>query len=36
VEAIGKDSMLHQAIVGVSRIPPLKIAKWNFTGVSEY
>jgi predicted Zn-dependent protease len=36
VEAIGKDSMLHQAIVGVSRIPALKIAKWNFTGVSEY
>jgi len=36
VEAIGKTSMLHQAIAGVSRIPALKIAKWNFTGVSEY
>ncbi|MCH8853785.1 MAG: hypothetical protein IID41_14200 [Planctomycetes bacterium] len=28
VEAIGKDSMLHQAIAGVSRRPALKIAKW--------
>ena len=36
VEAIGKDSMLHQAIAGVSRVPALKIAKWSFTGVSEY
>ncbi|MCI0855710.1 MAG: TldD/PmbA family protein, partial [Chloroflexi bacterium] len=29
VEAIGKDSMLHQAIAGVSRVPALKIAKWS-------
>ena len=36
VEAIGKTSMLHQAIAGVSRVPALKIAKWSFTGVSEY
>ena len=36
VEAIGKDSMLHQAIAGVSRVPALKIAGWTFTGVSEY
>ena len=36
VEAIGKTTMLSQAIVGVSRVPALKIAKWNFTGVSEY
>ena len=36
VEAIGKDTMLHQAIAGVSRIPALKIAKWTFTGVSQY
>ena len=36
VEAIGKETMLHQAIAGVSRIPALKIAKWTFTGVSEY
>ncbi|MGB2694696.1 MAG: TldD/PmbA family protein [Dehalococcoidia bacterium] len=36
VEAIGKTSMLCQAIVGVSRVPALKISKWSFTGVSEY
>jgi predicted Zn-dependent protease len=36
VEAIGKTAMLHRAIAGVSRAPALKIAKWNFTGVSEY
>ena len=36
VEAIGKTSTLHRAIIGVSRVPALKIAKWNFTGVSEY
>ena len=36
VEAIGKETMLHQAIAGVCRVPPLKIAKWTFTGASEY
>ena len=36
VEAIGKTATLHQAIAGVSRVPALKIAKWNFTGASEY
>ena len=36
IEAIGKTAMLSQAIAGVSRAPALKIAKWNFTGVSEY
>ncbi len=36
VEAIGKRSMLCQAIAGVSRVPALKIARWTFTGVSEY
>jgi predicted Zn-dependent protease len=36
VQAIGEESMLHQAIAGVSRIPALKIAKWTFTGVSQY
>ena len=36
VEAVGKESMLHHAIAGVSRIPALKIAKWTFTGVSQY
>jgi predicted Zn-dependent protease len=36
VEAIGKTTMLSQAIAGVSRIPVLKIRGWNFTGVSQY
>ncbi|MEX2159303.1 MAG: TldD/PmbA family protein [Dehalococcoidia bacterium] len=36
VELIGKDSMLSQAIAGVSRVPALKIRNWNFTGVSQY
>ena len=36
VESIGKTATLHQAIAGVSRVPALKIAKWSFTGASEY
>ena len=36
VEAIGKNTMLSQAIAGVSRVPALKIRGWTFTGVSEY
>jgi predicted Zn-dependent protease len=36
VEAIGKRTMLCQAIAGVSRVPALKIRGWTFTGVSQY
>jgi len=36
VEAIGKRTMLCQAIAGVSRVPALKVRGWTFTGVSEY
>ncbi len=36
VELIGREATLQQAIGGVSRVPALKIARWNFTGVSEY
>jgi PmbA protein len=36
VEAIGKKTMLCQAIAGVSRVPALKIRGWSFTGVSQY
>jgi hypothetical protein len=36
VEAIGKTTMLSQAIAGVSRVPALKIRNWAFTGVSQY
>ena len=37
VDAIGRDAMLLLGDIGggVRRIPALKIAKWNFTGVSE-
>ena len=37
VEAISRTATLVKSgIIGVSRVPALKIAKWNFTGVSEY
>ncbi|MGB6895068.1 MAG: TldD/PmbA family protein [Dehalococcoidia bacterium] len=36
VELIGREATIQQAIGGVSRVPALKIARWNFTGVSEY
>jgi predicted Zn-dependent protease len=36
VEAIGKRTMLCQAIAGVSRVPALKVRGWSFTGVSQY
>ncbi len=36
VEAIGKTATLCRGMIGVSRVPALKIAKWNFTGVSQY
>ena len=36
VEAIGRQTMLCQAIAGVSRVPALKIRGWAFTGVSQY
>ena len=36
VEAIGRTTMLCQAIAGVSRVPALKVRGWTFTGVSEY
>ena len=37
VDAIGRDAMLLLGDIGggVRRMPALKIAKWNFTGVSE-
>lgn len=37
VDAVGRDAMLLLGDIGggVRRIPALKIAKWNFTGVSE-
>ena len=37
VDAVGRDAMLLLGDIGggVRRIPALKVAKWNFTGVSE-
>jgi predicted Zn-dependent protease len=36
VEAVGRTAMLSNAILGVSRVPALKIRRWTFTGLSEY
>jgi predicted Zn-dependent protease len=36
VEAIGKTAMLCRGMIGTGRVPALKIAKWNFTGASQY
>jgi predicted Zn-dependent protease len=37
VEAIGRTATLQQSdILGVNRVPPIKIRGWTFTGVSEY
>ena len=30
------EAIRHRAVQGVCRVPPLKIAKWTFTGASEY
>jgi predicted Zn-dependent protease len=37
VEAIGRTATLQQSdILGVNRVPPIKVRGWTFTGVSEY
>jgi PmbA protein len=36
VEMIGKETSLHSAIIGVSRVPALKIKSWNFSGATEF
>jgi predicted Zn-dependent protease len=36
VELIGKETSLHSAIIGVSRVPALKIKSWNFNGATEF
>lgn len=35
VEMIGRETKLEPAIFGYSRVPALKISRWNFTGTSE-
>jgi len=36
VEMIGRETSLHSAMVGVSRVPALKIKSWNFSGATEF
>jgi PmbA protein len=36
VEMIGRETSLHKAIVGVSRVPALKVRSWNFSGATEF
>jgi len=36
VELIGRETSLHTAMVGVSRVPALKIRSWNFSGATEF
>ncbi len=36
VELIGRETRLLPAIAGYSRVPALKIRRWNFTGATEF
>jgi PmbA protein len=36
VEMIGKDSRLLPSFFGYSRVPALKIARWDFTGATDF
>ena len=36
VDLIGRETTLQKEFFAYSRVPALKIAKWNFTGVTEY
>lgn len=36
VELIGRETALHSAIIGVSRVPALKVRSWNFSGATEF
>lgn len=36
VDLIGKDAKLQKDFFAYNRVPALKIAQWNFTGVTEY
>jgi PmbA protein len=35
-DMIGKETNLHSAIIGVSRVPALKVKSWNFSGATEF
>lgn len=36
VELIGRETTLQPAIAGYSRVPALKIARWNFSGATQF
>ena len=36
VDLLGKDAKLQKDMFAYNRVPALKIAKWNFTGITEY
>ena len=36
VEMIGRETSLHSVMVGVSRVPALKVRSWNFSGATEF
>jgi predicted Zn-dependent protease len=36
VLAIGKETKIQRELYPFNRVPALKIAGWNFTGVTEY
>ncbi len=36
VEMIGRETRLQQGMIGVSRVPALKVKGWNFSGATEF
>ena len=36
VEMIGRETSLQSAMIGVSRVPALKVKSWNFSGATEF
>ncbi len=36
VELIGGETSLHAAMIGVSRVPAIKVRSWNFSGATEF
>jgi predicted Zn-dependent protease len=36
VEAISRDTRLLPGLIGVSRVPMLKVKSWNFSGATEF
>ena len=36
VEMIGRETRLRQGMIGVSRVPALKVKGWTFSGATEF